>query len=72
MAALLDPAFLPFSMALGLLVGLMAMEVLALLVGGTVMGLGGEAELDLDFDAGLESVDGRDLGDGVLRACPDG
>ncbi|MEL7124908.1 MAG: OB-fold-containig protein [Pseudomonadota bacterium] len=65
MAALLDPAFLPFSMALGLLVGLMAMEVLALLVGGTVMGLGGEAELDLDFDAGLESVDGLDLGDGV-------
>lgn len=43
----LTPPFLPFSLALGVLVALLALEVIALLAGGSVLGLG-EAELDLD------------------------
>lgn len=63
MDAFLAPAFLPFSIALGLLFGLMLLEILAALVGGTLLGLGGEAEFDLDIDTGLEGADGFDLAD---------
>lgn len=65
MASLLDPAFLPFSLALALLFGLLAIEVVAALVGGTLLGLGGEAEFDLDFDAGLDGADAIDIADAV-------
>ena len=60
MTAFLDPTFLPFSLALGLLFGLLALELVAVLVGGTLFGLGNDADFDLDVDAGL---DASDMGD---------
>lgn len=69
---LLDGAFAPFTMALALLLGLVGMEVLALLLGGSLLagdsdanldGPGG-VELDADLDIGgvdLDALDGVDL-----------
>lgn len=67
METLLSPPFVPFSIALGLLFGLMALELVIALLGGTILGLGGsdtDFDLDMDVDAGLEgleSLDGIDL-----------
>lgn len=70
MAPLLDPNFVPFSIALGLLFGLMVLELIIALMGGTLLGLGGDTDVDLDvdlgLDGGLESLDGLDLGDAEL------
>ncbi|MEP4196697.1 MAG: OB-fold-containig protein [Aliishimia sp.] len=70
MATFLDPIFLPFSFALGLLFGLMALELIIALLGGTLFGMGADLDLDTDFDvgldAGLDGVDGLDLGDADL------
>ncbi|WP_298848687.1 OB-fold-containig protein [uncultured Ruegeria sp.] len=50
---LLEGAFAPFTMALGLLFGLLALELIALVLGGSLMA--GEGEVDLDM------VDAPDL-----------
>lgn len=55
----LSPGFFPFSLALGLFFGLFLLEVVFALLGGTILGAGGEVDgpdLDLDLDA-------PDLGD---------
>ncbi|WP_019954116.1 OB-fold-containig protein [Yoonia vestfoldensis] len=57
---LLSPAVVPFSIALGLLAGLLVLEIVALLLGGSVLGSGGE-DLDLDAPAGFDPA--FDLGD---------
>jgi len=67
METLLSPEFVPFSIALGLLFGLMALELVIALMGGTLLGMGdGDADFDLDMDVdagleGLESLDGIDF-----------
>ena len=62
---LLEGAFAPFTLALALLTGLMVLELVALLLGGSLIGSDGDADLDLgagevgEFDLDL---DGADLG----------
>lgn len=62
---LLSPAVVPFSIALGLLAGLLLLEIAALVMGGSVLGSGGE-DVDLDapagFDPGFDLDDLPDLG----------
>ncbi|MEM1386542.1 MAG: OB-fold-containig protein [Pseudomonadota bacterium] len=55
---LLTPAFAPFTLALALFFGLLALELLLALVGGSL--LGGE-ELDLDADVDLDVADVADF-----------
>ncbi|MEO1024664.1 MAG: OB-fold-containig protein [Pseudomonadota bacterium] len=54
----LTEPFVPFTIALALLFGLLALELILALLGGTLLGLGADADLDLDLD-----VDAPDLGD---------
>lgn len=58
---LLDPSLLPFAIALGLLFGLMALELISALLGGTLLGLDNDADLDLDLD-GPDGIDFTSLG----------
>lgn len=60
---LLTGPFVPFTLALGLLLGLLVLEILLLLVGGTLLGMGGEAELDVDADVDAEA--GASFGGGL-------
>lgn len=51
----LDPQSLPFASALAIVLGLFLLEILSLVLGGTVLGFGGEtpdldADIDMDFD----------------------
>ncbi|WP_065326441.1 OB-fold-containig protein [Tritonibacter mobilis] len=57
---LLDGAFAPFTMALALLLGLVGMEVLALLLGGSL--LAGDSDADLDGPGGMELDADLDIG----------
>lgn len=57
---LLDGAFAPFTVALALLLGLVGMEVLALLLGGSL--LGGDSDADLDGPGGPELDADLDMG----------
>ncbi|SPJ31082.1 Inner membrane protein YqiJ [Falsiruegeria mediterranea M17] len=52
---LLDAAFVPFTVALALLVGLLGLELVALLMGGSLMA--GDGELDMDVDIAPEIGD---------------
>lgn len=52
---LLDAAFAPFTVALALLVGLLGLELVALLLGGSLMA--GDGELDMDVDVAPEIGD---------------
>lgn len=52
---LLDAAFAPFTLALALLVGLLGLELVALLLGGSLMA--GDGELDMDVDVAPEIGD---------------
>ena len=54
----LTEPFVPFTIALALLFGLLALELILALVGATLLGLGADADIDLDMD-----VDAPDLGD---------
>lgn len=47
---LLSAPVVPFTLALGLLAGLLVIEIAALLLGGTVMGKDTDGDLDLGFD----------------------
>ena len=63
---LLSPPVVPFSLALGLLAGLLVLEIAALLLGGTVFGKDtGKGELDGDVDTGLEGGFDSGLGSGA-------
>jgi len=57
---LLDGAFAPFTVALALLAGLVAMEVLAMMLGGSLFA--GDSDADLDGPGGVELDAGPDLG----------
>ena len=52
----LTEPFVPFTIALALLLGLLILELFLALLGGTLLGLGTDADLDVDIDA-------PDLGD---------
>ncbi|MEO9824854.1 MAG: OB-fold-containig protein [Paracoccaceae bacterium] len=54
----LTEPFVPFTIALALLFGLLALEVLLTLVGATLLGLDADADVDLDLD-----IEGPELGD---------
>lgn len=61
---LLSGPFVPFTLSLALLFGLLALELVVLLLGGSLMGDGAEAEvpaldaeLDVDFDVEIDAVD---------------
>lgn len=50
--------FAPFTVALALLFGLLALELALAFIGGTLLGAGGDADLDLEVD-----IDGPDIGE---------
>ncbi len=54
----LTEPFVPFTIALALLFGLLALELVLALLGGTLLGMGADAEIDVDLD-----IDAPDLGD---------
>lgn len=59
---LLSPPVLPFSFALGLLSGLLILEIVALLLGGTLFGKEAEAgEAEFGFDTGAAGFEPADL-----------
>lgn len=65
---LLSGAFMPFTLSLALLFGLLALEVVFLLIGGTLMGDGAQAEgpeleIGAEFDVDLDAfdLDGMDV-----------
>lgn len=74
----LAPESFPFAIALAVTAGLFALEILSLLLGGTVLGLGGEgpdidvdADFDLSADIDAEGFDfAADTGD--APAAPSG
>jgi hypothetical protein len=51
---LFEPDLLPFTIALGVMFGLLFLELLALMFGGSLMA-GGEAEVDIDMDIGADA-----------------
>jgi len=51
-ALLLDPTAMPFAVALGILFGLLVLELVSALLGGSLFGVGGDADADLDIDMG--------------------
>ena len=50
--------YVPFTLSLALLFGLLALELVLALLGGTLLGLGADADMDVDLD-----IDAPDLGD---------
>lgn len=69
------PNALPFSIALAVTAGLFVIELISLMLGATVLGLGGEApdiDMDADFDltADFDGLDADPLGD--LSPAPSG
>lgn len=62
-AVFLAPEALPFSIALAVVAGLFILEILGSLLGGTILGLGGEGpdiDIDADFDLSAD-IDVADL-----------
>ena len=57
----LSAATAPFTFALALLFGLLALEVVAALVGGTILGIGAEADAGVDVDMGVDGGLDADL-----------
>ena len=55
--------YVPFTISLALLFGLLALELTMALIGGTLLGLGADADVDADFDVG-------DIGDFDLDMDP--
>jgi hypothetical protein len=53
---LLLPQSLPFSVALAVVAGLFALEILSLILGGSILGVGGsDADIDMDADFDLSA-----------------
>lgn len=61
---LLDGAFAPFTTALALLLGLLVLELIALVLGGSLLGADSDMDLELDLDADIGDL-GIDLGPDV-------
>ena len=61
----LTEPFVPFTIALALLLGLLVLELFLALLGGTLLGLGADADLDVDMD-----IDAPDLGEVFARLLP--
>ncbi|MEP6064923.1 MAG: OB-fold-containig protein [Paracoccaceae bacterium] len=59
---LFAPYMTPFSISLGLLFGLMALELIFALLGGSILGLGGDVDVDLDLDADVDIGPDIDVG----------
>lgn len=57
----LTEPFVPFTLALALLFGLLALEIILGLLGGTLLGLGADADMDLDIELDVEMPDVGDL-----------
>lgn len=57
----LTEPFVPFTIALALLFGLLALEIVLGLLGGTLLGLGTDADMDLDVDLDINVPDLGDL-----------
>lgn len=57
----LTEPFVPFTIALALLFGLLALELVLALIGGTLLGLGAEADLDVDLDVDAPDLDAFDI-----------
>lgn len=57
-APYLTEPFVPFTISLALLFGLLALELVLALIGGTLLGLGADADMDVDLD-----LDAADIGD---------
>ncbi|MGR3514918.1 MAG: OB-fold-containig protein [Paracoccaceae bacterium] len=53
--------FVPFTLALALLFGLLALEIILGLLGGTLLGLGADADADFDLDVEVDLPDVGDL-----------
>lgn len=71
-AELLSAAYLPFSLALGLLAGLLVLEIAALLLGGSLVGADGGPELPADLPTAFDLPAGADPDVGALMAASDG
>ena len=50
--AFLTEPFVPFTLSLALLFGLLALELLLALLGGSLLGMGADADIDVDIEAG--------------------
>lgn len=53
--------FVPFTIALALLFGLLALEIVLGLLGGTLLGLGADADFDVDLDIDAPDIDAFDI-----------
>lgn len=53
--------FVPFTIALALLFGLLGLEIILGLLGGTLLGLGADADIDLDLDVDMPDVGDLDI-----------
>lgn len=75
MSLLFTEAYVPFSLALGVLLALLAVEVVALLVGGSLFGAEGglDADAGVDASAGVFDLDPGEVPDvSSLLAAADG
>lgn len=52
---LFAPAMAPFTLGLALFLGLLALELVTLMLGGSLLGLGGDADLDADLDIDIDT-----------------
>ena len=65
----LTPEFFPFTVSIGLFFGLLTLELVFLMLGGSLMGDGGDADVSVpdgveaDFDADLDFDVNADLAD---------
>lgn len=71
-AGLLSAAYLPFSVALGLLAGLLVLEVAALLLGGSLFGADAGPDVDLDIPTEFDLPAGAEPDVSALLAASDG
>ena len=53
--------FVPFTLALALLFGLLALEMILGLLGGTLLGLGADPDVDLDVDIDVPDIETFDI-----------
>lgn len=69
----LSGPYVPFSLALALLFGLLAVEIVALLLGGTLIGDGPDADFDLDIaDTPDVDLSGFDIDPGEFELAESG
>ena len=64
----LTDAYAPFTVAIALLFGLLALEVVLVLLGGTLLGLGSDPDIDVDVDVDLPELGDLDIDFGSADA----